>query len=320
MEELEIGNYQKVSIEDILKKDARFSVSYFQRDYSWGKNEWGKFFEDIETSLKEKRKHFFGFMTFLDTGKNKEVQIIEGQQRLATVTILASVIRDIFYERGNEKWKNIDSTLIKTVDLYTDDVFYKLKLSDINQPFFEEYIQKEGKPKDKIEKMKKERSLKLSNRLIRECYTYFYDKIKNKEDRELLDILIKVTREFIVITTEVKNLHSAYILFQTLNNRGLDLTLSDLLKTHLLQKAGEDWGEIKKDWDFILTLPEIDNVNIFLRHYWLSTRGVVKEEELFDKLSSEIKTKEDAFRFIKELKKEAEIYSNLLNPKPEYFN
>jgi len=318
-EELEITNYQRSTVEDILsKKDTKYSVSYFQRDYSWTRDEWNKLFDDILDSLKERRKHFFGFMTFFKSNNTDEIQIIEGQQRLATITILAAVIRDIFFEKHNDKWKEIDSQLIKTKDIFSESSFLKLKLSDINNNFFREHIQKEDNAKSKIEKMRKEKRLKSSNRLIRSCYEYFYEKLKN--EHLSLEILRQATRELIVVTTEVTNLRSAYILFQTLNDRGLDLTLSDLLKTHLLQKAGDDWAEVKKDWDYVLNLPGIGNTSVFLRHYWLSTRGVVKEEELFDKFSDEIKNREDALKFILELKKEAEIYSLILEPNASDFD
>jgi len=322
VEDLQIGNYNKCSVEDILsRRDIKYSVSSFQRDYAWKRDEWNKLLDDIFESLNEKRKHFFGFMTFYKPSSDtNEFQIIEGQQRLATITILAAVIRDMLMEKSSHKWKEIDSLLIKTVDTYSDDTYFKLELSDMNNRFFKEHIQNEGVPKEKISKMKKERRVKATNRLIRDCYCYFYDKLKDKEQGELLNILRQSTREFIVITTEVSNLRSAYILFQTLNDRGLDLTLSDLLKTHLFCMAGDQWREIKKDWDYILNLPGIENMNTFLRHYWLSTRGIVKETELFDKLSKEIINKTKAFQFIEELKKEADAYSILLDPRPADFN
>lgn len=320
MEELEISNYNKESIESILdKKNVKYSVSFFQRDYSWGRDEWTKFLDDIIDSFREKRKHFLGFMTFFKQKDTHEFQIVEGQQRLATITILVAVIRDFFFEKDDDKWKEIDSQLIKTKDIFSDKSYLKLELSDMNKDFFKEHIQKEGIPKEKIDKMMKEkRKLKSSNRLIMECYNYFYEKLKH--ERFLLELLRQSTREFIVVTTEVTNLRSAYILFQTLNDRGLDLTLSDLLKTHLLQKADDESIEIKKEWDYILNLSGINNMNVFLRHYWLSTKGVIKEEELFDKFSSEISNKEQAFNFIKDLKKEAEVYSSLLDPSPDDFD
>lgn len=319
MEELEISNYNKTTVEDLLsKKDVKYSVSFFQRDYSWGKDEWSKFFDDILDSLREKRKHFFGFMTFYRVGDDNEIQIIEGQQRLATVTILTAVIRDIFYKQEDDSWKETDRELIKNKDMYTKEFFFKLGLSDINGEFFREHIQKEGNPEEKINEMRKEKKLKFSNRLIKDCYFYFHERLKN--ENLLLEIQRQATRGFIVITTEVKNLRSAYILFQTLNDRGLDLTLSDLLKTHLLQKASDYWKDLKKDWDYISNLPSIENMNVFLRHYWLSAKGIVKEEELFDKFSEEIRDREEASRFLRELKKEAGIYSILLDPKSSDFN
>lgn len=321
MQRLPIVNPETISIESILSRPGKkYSVSYFQRDYSWTKDQWDNYITDVTESLNEKRQHFFGFMTFLKSDSPDVFQIIEGQQRLATVTVLAAVIRDLFKVRNFEKWREIDDRLIKPKDMFSDKTYSKLKLSDTNSVFFEEYIQKEGDPLAKLDQMKKQKAMRYkSNRLIRDCYEYFYNKISGKPEQDLLEILQQTTREFLVMSAEVVDLSSAYILFQTLNDRGLDLTLSDLLKTHILRVAKDDWEEVKKEWDSILSLSGMDNMNMFLRHYWLSTRGVVKEEKLFDEFSKEIKTREDAFKIVKELKKEAENYSALWDPEPADF-
>jgi uncharacterized protein with ParB-like and HNH nuclease domain len=319
VEPLEISGFQPSSLEQIFnRKDAYYSVSYFQRDYSWTKDQVTTLYEDIATSLKEGRSHFMGFMTFFKPDEGPEIQIIEGQQRLATITTFAAVIRDVLLSKKEEKWKTIDSDLIRTTDIYDSSSRDKLQLSDLNKKFFHEYIQTEGIPDDKIKRMAQEKLLRSSNRLIKESYEYFYEKLK--AEVSLLDLLRQATRSFVVITTEVKNLASAYMIFQTLNGRGLDLTLSDLLKTHLLRLYEKQWADAKREWDIISNLPGITDMNNFLRHYWLSTRGIVREDQLFIKFSSEIATKDAADKFLTDLRKEAEWYSILSDPHQEDIN
>jgi uncharacterized protein with ParB-like and HNH nuclease domain len=316
---LQIGGYREQSIEELFtRRDIQFSVSSFQRDYSWKKDHWVTLFDDILESYEKKRKHFFGFMTFYKPDRENEVQIIEGQQRLATITILASVVRDIFYERSDGRWEEVNARYITNkVPLYpAEKASDKIVLSEVDRHFFKEHVQTPGKPREKIADMEMRKPRKTSNKLLRDCYKYFYDKLRNQH--LILELLHKATQEFIVITMDVGNLNSAYILFQTLNDRGLDLALSDLLKTHLMQTGGESSADIKREWDDISNL-EITNMDVFLRHYWLSKYGTVKKEELFDKFSSLIKNEEDANKFIGKLKMEAETYSVLLDPKPSDF-
>lgn len=318
--QLQISNFQQLTIEKLLEpKDIQYSVSDFQRDYSWTKDEWSELFSDIIKSYEEKRKHFFGFMTFYKPRSENEVQIIEGQQRLATVTILACAVRDLLSEKKDSRWKEVEARYVKNTEtLYTPERIYdKLLLSDTDRNFFKEHIQKEGLPKEKIDNMRKRKRLKSSQRLVRDCYEYFYEQLKTQH--LILELLRQVAKQFVVITTEVGNLNSAYILFQTLNDRGLDLTLSDLLKTHLLSIDKECSADIKKDWDYIKSGLQIDNMNLFLRHYWLSKEGTVEEDELFDKFSNKIRSIGGATKFIGELKQEAEYYSILANPEMSSF-
>lgn len=324
-----ITNYKKESLEELFKSSCQYSIPYIQREFSWEKEEWEDFFNDLIESIEGGRGHFFGFMTFQKPLDNK-IEIIEGQQRLTIVTILISVIRDYLIELEKDAWKDLDSNYIRNIDPLSEDSTsynFKLELSDTNRLFFVDNIQEKGKLKEKIERMDSELRINPSNKLIRECYKFLSQGLKEKminlEDSQKKEYLIKVVRvllrNFIIISAEVTDSISAYNIFQTLNDRGLDLTLADLLKTYLFKIVGTDWPLAKNRWDEIREIMGNLDINTFLRHYWLSSQGVIKEKDLLSEIGKKIKTKEQVFDFLANIKNEAEGYDALLNPTKDYW-
>jgi uncharacterized protein with ParB-like and HNH nuclease domain len=246
------------------------------------------------------------------------ISIIEGQQRISTSTILVAVVRDLLKKMRYEKWQTIENSYIKAEDELSEDSLgtYKLELSAINKSFFREFIQDPGEPSAKLANWKRQ-TLNLSNRQIYDCYQYFLFQLELKtkgfNDKEqriyLLDIINAVLRKFVIFSIDVESEIAAYNIFQTLNDRGLDLALADLLKVHLFHLAGkESWEAAKERWDEIReTLSQI-RINTFLRHYWLSTQKVVQESELLREFQERYKSKKDAFDLLDDLKAEGEIY------------
>ncbi|MDH4223926.1 MAG: DUF262 domain-containing protein, partial [candidate division Zixibacteria bacterium] len=328
MPDIGIGNYQQQTLEQLLKTNLSYEVPFFQREFSWGKDDWDDLLEDINKAMKLKKGHFFGFMTFRKP-QNGIIHIIEGQQRLATVTIFISVVRDILQELDDDHWRRLNEEYIKSTDPLNREIppFLKLVLSEMNKDFFKKYIQEENFPSRKLEKFKTEKKVNLSNQLIFQCYRFFYEaleetteKLSEKDRKDYLDEVIRtILREFIIITAEVEDSFAAYNIFQTLNDRGLDLTVTDLLKTYLFEKVGESWREAKEKWDAIREILSVINTNAFLRHYWLSTHGVVQEKHLLKEIANKIKNKAEVFKFLEDLKGEAEVYEALLNPNIGYW-
>lgn len=328
MIDIGIEKMQSVTIEDLLKQNKVYRIPHFQREYSWKKDEWSDLLEDILISKEKNNSHFFGFMTFKNE-KNSESAIIEGQQRLATVTIFLAVIRDIYFEKNDIYGDSVEKYIITKDDLSPDEPpTPKIILSDLNEEFFFKYIQTKNKPKEKLDQYDKEKSINLSNKILFDCYKYYYSEISNKiqkysdaEQKEYLRDLVKsLLRKFGVITTEVKNENVAYNIFQTLNNRGLDLTITDLLKVYFFDKVGSNWPEAKEKWDDIREALSTINMNTFLRHYWLSSERVVKEKDLLGEIQEKYKSKHEVFKFLDELKEEAFVYEALLNPREDYWN
>ena len=328
MDKIGIVDHGKTTLEELLKKDTRYVVSFFQREYSWTQDDWSDLLFDILKCKDLLSDHFFGFMALRKV--DDSISIIEGQQRFSTITILISLIRDILKERQNKKWEEIERSYIKSVDELSEDSYttYKLELSEMNKSFFKDFIQEADYPDKKI-KSTNRTTLNLSNRLIYDCYKYYYSELtKSKASMKdgdnfntyLLSLCTVVLRRFVLFQIGVQDDLSAYNIFQTLNDRGLDLALADLLKVHLFEMYGKDhWIEAKDRWDEIRNILSQIKINTFLRHYWLSTFKVVQENDLLREFQQEINTKTKAANFLRDLKMEAEVYDALVNPSYDYW-
>ena len=322
MDQIAIGQQKKSSINQLLEGFSYYEVPIFQREFSWKKDEWLDLVEDIERSISKDTQHFLGFM-MIKPKQGNYFNIIEGQQRLTTITIIASVVIDLLLQMNNEKYKTIQSSYINTVDLFSKDTTprFKLTLSNTNKDFFRTYIQTADLPIQKHQKYEGELNVHPSNRLIMECYKFFLSNLKNKikemPEQKGVDYLLKFLdvslNNMIVIVTEVFDDKTAYNVFQTLNDRGLDLALADLLKVHLFQIADHEVDEAKMKWDDMTSSLGNINQNLFLKHYWLSQYGIVNEKYLMDEIEKKIRTKKEVFEFLESLKLEADYYECIFN-------
>lgn len=324
-----IKNIKAMTLEDILSVKKTYELPLFQRDYSWTKTEWLELVEDAETSFSKNREHFFGFMTF-KVSNDSTVSIIEGQQRLSTVTIIISVIRDLLYEAGNSIYEKLDTEFIKSYETFsTSEVkFYRLELSNHNQTFFQKYVQDVNQPKEKIHLLKEEKNLNQAKQLISECYQFYYDyfikKLSTVESSEHVNYLVNFSktllRNFAVVYTEVRDELAAYNIFQTLNNRGLDLNLTDLIKVYLFRNSQLKMKEVVAKWDEIRSNLDQFNASEFFRHYWLSRYDVVKGPELLKVIESKITNDIQVISFLDEIIPESENYNALLFPNKIYWS
>ena len=158
-----ISNAKKVG--EILGGEARYSVPSFQRNYSWTTSEVQEFWEDIIATIDEGRdEHFLGAMV-IDTSKSPS-QLIDGQQRLATVSILMCVIRDIAATvEDSELSSLIKQRYLGTVNLRTRKIEAKLTLNELNNEFYRENIL-DNVDIGEITKASRKKTIHKSNKLL----------------------------------------------------------------------------------------------------------------------------------------------------------
>ncbi|NOK58231.1 MAG: DUF262 domain-containing protein [Chloroflexi bacterium AL-W] len=113
-------------------------VPDFQRDYGWAEEQIDELWTDIVNTIDEDRiEHFLGAIVV--NSENQRRMLIDGQQRIATISILMCVFRDLFIDYGdNERSRIVENNYISTSDLETTDKMAKLELNELNNPFYKD--------------------------------------------------------------------------------------------------------------------------------------------------------------------------------------
>ncbi|MBZ7953780.1 DUF262 domain-containing protein [Campylobacter sp. W0018] len=324
-------NTETLTLNDLFSKDRTYSVPKYQRNYSWDEDQWEDLWSDIEDLEKSNYPHFMGSVVLQETKDIKNIDIIDGQQRLSTLSIfIAAVIAyiDDLVKKDkdkidNEKRKEIfnkkylgyeSSTTLKIVP--------KLTLNKTNNNFFTTYIINQNIPnKSTLADADK------SNLLLHKAFGFFQRKIKEKfqkEDGKKIAEYVEMIGEqlkFIVIV--VQNELDAYVLFQTLNARGAELTAADLLKNYflsLLKNDSEALEQANAMWEDINNKISTEKIPDFLRSVVNFQTDSVTKNRLFKEVRKDIKTSEKAFSFISKLHNLSSLYLALQNSNHNSWN
>ena len=298
-----------------------YQIPPYQRDYEWGMDEIDDLWNDIVNAIENQTDHFLGALVFRgEKGKDTMFEVMDGQQRLITLTILLAAIRDNLDKLGEKKLARGTQVSISSPDKSGNET-YKLILNRSAGKYIEELIQKHEAFK-KIQSPQSEEEKK-----IKKAYEYFDKKIDEKLN-VLADISDKINfikklkgkiEEIYVIGIYVITEEDAYTIFEVLNDRGLELSVADLLKNLIFKKYEQ--GKIKDaedTWRKMIHLFENRKINFtkFLRHFWLSKYKFVSTPELFKDIKKETQShnSERMSNFLSEIDKESRSYTSLYSP------
>lgn len=299
-------------LKDILIGGEKYKIPRYQRPYSWTIDH----VSDLWNDLKEEEPAFLGSFVFNYEKYNEEefVEVIDGQQRLITLTILMAVLRDIYKELGDEDKSRLTQETIARRDPITGDETYRLKCGDSLNKFFCENIQK---PNSNIlsitPKEKEKKAIKDNYNFLKEKITEELNLFQNKSKKiEYLDKLRKKIFDYKIIWIKTGSDDDAYSIFETVNARGADLTVADLLKNFLfskLPKTEEGIDFAKETWSTIENNIERAegrlNVSKFIRYFWLSKYSFVQEKKIYKEVKRAIS---DPSTFLSDISKASEYY------------
>lgn len=341
---MNIKPYDK-TVRDLLGSKRQFVIPRFQREYSWDKKNYQEFLEDMLGNLiiKDGRisssQYFLGTMLFIGNfaeGTEQEIQVVDGQQRLTTITILFSAMSDIFLTLGEQTLSRQLFAYIMTEDDDGNEV--RILKSKTSYPFFSYFIQ------DKEKKMSPDATTEEEH-CIKETYEYFRAQLteaklksmlKRKHGSEIVEALseidvLKALRDQVLNSTFISisttDREQANKIFEILNAKGKRLAYIDLIKNKILEVlnkvepadfAEETWKNIKETLSFG---KESVGLATFYQHFWSSKYKKVSSNKLYEAFNSTIKKSETEYtEFIKELLKNAKIYMQIVNPKREDYN
>ncbi len=311
-----------VSLSDIIGNGKIYRVPSYQRDYSWKRDNWEDLWGDILTIIEtENNVHYMGSIVLQNNGE-KRFSVIDGQQRLATLTLLIlSIIKQIqrLIDKNIDKEENqIRINLLKSKFIGEKDpgsLTYssKLELNENNNSFFQSHLLV-FRPPNNI------KTLADSDKLLWEAYNFFQEKVADyfleiNNGETITNFLNKqVAEKLKFIQIVVEDELSAYTVFETLNSRGERLTVSDLLKNYLFSISTKtDLEHVKEKWNKTVDIIGLDKFPVFLRHYWISKNKLITEKHLFKILKEKVQTSPMVIELLDELEKNAQLYSAFTN-------
>jgi uncharacterized protein with ParB-like and HNH nuclease domain len=259
-------------------------------------------------------------MVFNGDFNGNTFEVIDGQQRITTITILLCCIRDRFIEQGNLDLANaIHNKYLFSID--RDNNPYAILENKMPYPILQTRIQ--SKPEDRdnsIEPQKKgeKRILSSYNKLYKKIAGYSINDLKKLRDK-----VLQLETIFVAAT----GLEDASTIFMTLNATGKDLTALDLVKNYVFSKypSQPHIDEPNDSWKTILQntsgLTKDNEKDRFLNNSFASRYKKISDSKIYKEIVKQFKTgKIDAKKFISELKEDSEIYKTIITPDPSDYS
>jgi hypothetical protein len=327
-------NTTNSTFRQLLGNGLSYRVPPFQRDYSWSEDEWDDLWQDILGLFDEggEPSHYMGYLV-LQSSDSKQFDIIDGQQRLTTISvmILAALghLKDLVEskldpENNAKRKEQLQNSYIGYLDPVSLVPRSKLELNRHNNRFYQTYLV----PLEKLP----QRGLNASEHQLRKVFNWFKERIKGQagttaESGKRLAAFIDslVDKLFFTVITVTDELN-AFKVFETLNARGVRLSSTDLLKNYLFSVIStQDTHEtelkaLEERWERIVGLLGSESFPEFLRMFWNSRNKLVRKSELFKTIRKRIATRDLAFELLRDLDQSAAVYAALRDPQDATWN
>ncbi len=351
------------TVKTILNSGSRLLIPRFQREYCWDKRITREFYKDIVSRLDFSNKrikelpYFIGTMLFLhehgssnndntEDSNDDVIEIVDGQQRLTTITIFLSALSARF-ESVSPALAKKAFQYVKTTD--DNDNSFPILTTKTSYPFYQNFIQTPAHERKEslLGQSSEEDKLSEEDQTIKEAYEAFDalmsgDNLKKQivsicgldsnalDEYSDKDVLVAIREELLatkVVVISTNDRSSANMIFEILNGKGVHLANIDLIKNKLFEKVPDNgtvdnaevmWKKIQNNLS-----KRGDNIGIatFYRHFWISKYKKVRSNQLYDSFKKWItpSTEERYIAFLAEMEKESNRYSLIVHPRLEDF-
>ena len=318
-----------ISFLELVGNGKTYRVPPYQRDYSWKEEQWEDLWTDID-DLRSRRAetHYMGALV-VDSQSDRNFQVIDGQQRLATLTVLALAVisklldlaaDDVDREANRERAAGLRARFVGEKDPASLVESSKLFLNETDDGFFQDYLVQLRPPLNS-------RGLVRSNRQLWECFRYFRRRLEDvpafSADGEALATLLSETvgRRLMFILITVDDELNAYTVFETLNARGIELSTTDLLKNYLFSRTstGADLDALQRRWRALLGTIRPEKFPELLRFHLQVDVAQVRTPRVFKLVRQRVRTAHQVFELMEDLERRAELYAALQDPDHGYW-
>lgn len=318
----------RVTIGHLLRNEV-LKVPVYQRPYAWEKENVTDLYNDLAGAIANGATEYFLGSIVIAKSADGAPEVVDGQQRLASSAILLAAVRDHFLRTQDEQRAQlIESHYLMSRNLMTLEELPRLHLNEIDHDFFFKRVLL--RPGD--ERRKNVAAFKDSHKKIAAAAKRAAEHVENLVSAYGVSDRPKILNRWVeylengarVISVRVGDESAAYVIFETMNDRGLRLSAADLLKNYLFGRADNRIKEVQQRWLLMTgaldTIPEDDIVVTYIRHLWISMHGPTRTRALFQTIKETIKSKQAAVDFSNQLAESAPRYAALLNPTHEIWN
>jgi hypothetical protein len=327
-------NTKNDTFRKLMGNGLTYRIPRFQRDYSWTEDEWEDLWLDLVGTIKDggELAHYMGYLV-LQSDNDKTFDVIDGQQRLTTLSIIILAALKNFErlvqegkdaERNKQRMDDYRRSYIGFLDPVTFVPRSKLTLNRNNDHYFQTYIVPLGHLPV--------RGFRASEHGLRKAFDWFEKRVRDYVTKAGPDQGVTLAqfiesfsdKLFFTVITVTDELN-AYKVFETLNARGVRLSSTDLLKNYLfsvLHREGQHEHEMKileERWESIVERLGSESFPDFLRMHWNSRRDSVRQTELFKVIRSKVTTREQAFSLLREMEEDMDNYLALTQPETSHW-
>lgn len=320
--------FDHVGIATVLKRE-RLKVPLNQREYSWESHHVEALFRDIADADADGKPFYFLGTIVLNAATESMPEIVDGQQRLATTTILLAAMRDYMLQKGDEPFaKSIEDDFLFRFDRLSRDYVSTLTLNVDDDAYFKQRVL--SRPTDDIRKKCPDPTLmshiNIDNAAcLAEARVHTIVQGHSKPEHRLNAWIEFLSKRVIVITLRAPSSMDAFRMFETLNDRGLPTTQADMLKNYLFEQVKDAVPEAQQKWSKMRTCLEslgIDDVALtYLRHVTLAMYGPTTEKTgFYERLQRDVQGKSKSLMFLENLAQYADDYAAILTPTHSKWN
>ena len=256
MSKLNIHGGEK-TVDQLFSDEYRFSIPDYQRQYSWTPTQAGELLDDLLYALnatpEDPDPYFLGSVVLVKEETTPEAQVVDGQQRLTTITILLAALAD-----------SVPSDMVadvrKRIRQEADSVAGKqavarLAVRDRDQEFFAHHFQSDNGLDELIGLDATAEGLTEPRRNMQANAQLFLERLRELGPEACAALTSFVVTKCVLVAVSTPDLNSAYRIFSVLNERGLDLSPADIFKSEVIGNISEDlrpkyterWEEVEDE-------------------------------------------------------------------------
>ena len=239
----------QVDVEHVFSNDYRFEMPSYQRPYAWSEDETAELLQDLLGAMNDESgvsPYFLGSVVLVNKS-GKSYEVVDGQQRLTTLTMLFCVLRDLLDKKRNELHEFVAAA---ANSVRGRDERFLLSIRGQDNDFFQSNVQKMGRVKDFVESSPK--NLRDAKKNILENTKYLWRELSKESEDSRLKLSQFIVQHCYFVVIKASDRDSAHRIFSVLNARGLDLLPTDILKSEIIgqvPKANE--SEYTEKWEAI---------------------------------------------------------------------